>query len=39
MSCHSFVAYFVLIYMSPKSPPSNASKSISIFENGYLVVT
>jgi hypothetical protein len=26
-----FVAYFVLIYVSPKSPPWNASKSIRIF--------
>jgi hypothetical protein len=34
-----FVTYFVLIYVSPKSPPGNASKSIRIFENNLLNVT
>jgi hypothetical protein len=28
-----FVAYFVPIYVSPKSPPWNAIKLIRIFEN------
>jgi hypothetical protein len=31
-----FVAYFVLVYMSPKSPSWNASKSLRIFENDLL---
>ena len=33
-----FVAYFVLIYVSPKSPPWNASKSLRIVENDFFVV-
>jgi hypothetical protein len=32
-------AYFVLIYVSPKSPPWNASKSIRILGNDLLDVT
>jgi hypothetical protein len=31
-----FVVCFVLMYVSPKSPPWNASKSIRIFENEWL---
>jgi hypothetical protein len=34
-----FAAYFVLIYVSPKSPPCNASKSIHIFEDDLPGVT
>jgi hypothetical protein len=30
-----FVAYLVLLYVSPKSPPWNASKSTRIFENDF----
>jgi hypothetical protein len=33
MRFHAFGCYFVLIYVSPKSPPLNASMSIRIFEN------